>query len=85
VARRLKCETETRTMEIRVQQAFIAAFQPGRDSEFPKGFRAGGCSTYFEHGQWWVLAWDRDDQQQTFSVVDASGGDSVDGFDFERV
>lgn len=34
----------------------------------------------FEHGQWWLICIDR-----KFSVVDAEGGNSVDGFDFEEV
>ena len=36
----------------------------------------------FEHGQWWVTDVDKGGQ---WSVVDAVGGSSVDGFDFERV
>ncbi|MGE3551227.1 MAG: hypothetical protein AB7I29_15170 [Geobacter sp.] len=43
---------------------------------------AGPFDAYFEHGQWWLFDIGRD---RTFSVVDAEGGTSVDGFDFEEV
>ena len=36
----------------------------------------------YEHGQWWIT--DLDTGRQ-WSVVDAVGGRSVDGFDFEQV
>lgn len=39
-------------------------------------------SAFYEHGQWWIE--DRDTGAQ-WSVVDAEGGRSVDGFDFEQV
>ena len=39
-------------------------------------------SAVYEHGQWWIE--DRDSGAQ-WSVVDAEGGRSVDGFDFEQV
>lgn len=34
----------------------------------------------FEHGRWWLVCIDC-----TFSVCDAEGGNSIDGFDFEEV
>ena len=37
---------------------------------------------FFEHGQWWV---ENRDTGAQWSVVDAEGGQSVDGFDFENV
>lgn len=37
---------------------------------------------FYEHGQWWV---EYPPSGAQWSVVDASGGRSVDGFDFERV
>lgn len=39
-------------------------------------------ATHFEHGQWWVEDLTTGAQ---WSVVDATGGASVDGFDFEQV
>jgi hypothetical protein len=36
----------------------------------------------FEHGQWWITDLESGAQ---WSVVDATGGRSVDGFDFEPV
>lgn len=68
----LKCETNTPQMEKRIGDAF--------DARFPQ--YKGDCNVDFEHGQWWVnhiftgAAW---------AVVDAEGGDSVDGFSFEQV
>lgn len=35
---------------------------------------------YFEHGQWWIT---RLDNCAQYSVVDAEGGNSYDGFDLE--
>jgi hypothetical protein len=85
MARKLKCETDTAAMEYRVKMAFVDTFQPSRGSEFPKGFRSGGCRAVFDLGQWWVHADDRECETHTFSVVDACGCDSVDGFGFEEV
>jgi len=50
--------------------------------------------TFFEHGHWWCRvdygkagneARTGDDQDVTYDVVDAEGGESIDGFDFEEV
>lgn len=37
---------------------------------------------YWEHDQWWVLC---HETGAAWSVVDAEGGDSIGGFDFEQV
>lgn len=42
----------------------------------------------FEHDQWWIIATlneGNDPDQRTYSVEEAEGGDSVNGFDFEEV
>ena len=39
-------------------------------------------SAHFEHGQWWVTELHTGAQ---WSVADAEGNPSVDGFDFEQV
>lgn len=67
----LKCETNSPQMSGRILRAAYVRF---------KG--AGIFDAYFEHGQWWLFDISTD---RTFSVVDAEGGDSVDGFDFEEV
>ena len=51
--------------------------------------------TFFEHGHWWLrvdMGSDDanmralgDEDPQTFDVVDAEGGESLDGFDFEEI
>lgn len=82
----LKTESDTPEMEERVREAAYAQF----DLE--------PSSVFFEHGHWWVrfsADWDddgdfeevfgSDEAEITFSVVDASGYGSVDGFSFERV
>ena len=69
----LQTETNTRTMERRVLRAARAVlFEP----------RSHVKLTADEHGQWWVTNVDNGGQ---WSVHDATGGASFDGFDFERV
>ena len=69
---KLKSETNSPAMEVRILRAFQVSdhYEP---EDYP--------STTFEHGQWWiVLGW----SGKVFSVVDATGGSSIDGFDFEE-
>jgi len=66
----LKTETNTKRMEKRVLAA--ARVSLGRR----------GLGATFEHGQWWVYSVVSGAQ---WSVVDAEGGPSIDGFDFEQV
>jgi len=71
----LKTETDTPEMEQRVIDAFAASVHAKDPDE----------ETYcavFEHGQWWITC---DQTGAQWSVVDAVGGDSVDGFSFEQV
>ena len=44
-----------------------------------KGYR--GFDLEFEHGHWWLIL----KTGEAFDVVDAEGGNSVNGFDFESV
>jgi hypothetical protein len=73
----LKTERNTLTMCNRIRRAW-------RHWRLQKyGDRnASGFSFDFEHGQWWVTELGTGAQ---WSVVDAEGGDSVDGFDFEQI
>ena len=66
----LKTETFTRTMERRVLGAARELLGQAR-------YRAD-----FEHGQWWVT--NRTTGAQ-WSVVDAEGPGTANGFDFEQV
>lgn len=69
---KLKSETDSPAMEERI----LGAFQMS-DHYDPEDYP----STTFEHGQWWmVLGW----SGKIFSVIDAVGGDSIDGFAFEE-
>jgi hypothetical protein len=43
-----------------------------------------GIKAVFEHGHWWVLV-EGKTRTRTFDVVDAEGGRSIGGFDFEEV
>lgn len=67
----LKTETNTQTMDRRVLRA--AKERLGKKHSLV---------SWFEHGQWWIE--DKVSGAQ-WSVVDAEGGTSVDGFDFEQV
>lgn len=66
----LKTEQNTQAMHKRVRSAASKHF--GR-----KRFSAD-----FEHGQWWITILGSGAQ---YSVVDADGPGTVDGFDFEQV
>lgn len=70
---KLKCEIDTPEMGERV----LAAFESWFDDDTADSFE-----TTYEHGQWWIT---RPATGAQWSVVDASGGRSVDGFDFEQV
>lgn len=68
---KLKTETNTPAMEARILRAAYTVLAPYQN-----------LSADYEHGQWWITARDTGAQ---WSVVDAVGGRSVDGFDFEQV
>jgi hypothetical protein len=70
---KLKIEIDTPAMGDRIREAFVAW----------AGDRNVVFESFFEHGQWWIRAEANPDL--TYSVVDATGGDSVDGFSFEKV
>ena len=42
-------------------------------------------STFFDHGHWWLVISENGEDTRSFDVVDAEGGQSIDGFDFEEV
>lgn len=68
--RTFKTQTNTRAMEKRVLKAAHAIL------------RRRNLSADFEHGQWWITHVPSGAQ---WSVVDAEGWNSVDGFDVEQV
>ena len=56
--------------------------QKAAATRFPRQQR----STFFEHGHWWLrITGKGDEDDRTYDVVDAEGGESIDGFDFEEV
>lgn len=67
----LKCETNTPQMAGCILSAAAKRFPC-----------AGPYDVIFEHGQWWLIC---GRIGICYSVNDAEGGDSVDGFDFEEV
>lgn len=69
----LKTETNTPAMRTRIMKAFRAHFNIGKKI---------GPACVFEHDQWWVV--DMVTREQ-WSVVDAEGPGTTDGFDFEQV
>ena len=66
----LNTETNTRKMKQRITDAATGALGLAR------------FQTDFEHGQWWLTDLDSGAQ---WSVCDAEGQDSIDGFSFEQV
>ena len=70
---KLKTETNTPTMRKQVMRAFRAHFNLGHSI---------GPACVFEHGQWWVTNTVTGEQ---WSVVDAEGPGTTNGFDFEQV
>ena len=79
----LKTERNTRTMEARVK----AAARKGIDCIRDGGYK---LNTVFEHGHWWVIAYTGDynefseHEEYTFSVQDAEGPGTFNGFGFEE-
>ena len=69
---KLQTEQNTATTERRIRSAF-------REWSHKRFFE-----TFYEHGQWWVRLSPQygDDQDMTYSVVDAN---TPTGFDFEQV
>jgi hypothetical protein len=75
--RKLKCETNTPEMGERIEAAFMVSHR-----------ECDQCEAVYEHGQWWIVAESPSDPDwpvRNFSVVDAAGPRTVDGFDFEEV
>ncbi len=71
----LKTETNTPEMRRRIEDAFCvsdAATCLLKDETWEAAF---------EHGQWWVIA----NTGASWSVVDAIGAGTIDGFDFEQL
>ncbi len=73
MAKKFKTETNTLNMAKRVRSAFLESKNVHGDEDF---------QVNFEHGQWWVTCLRCVAQ---WSVCDAEGGDSIDGFCFEQV
>ena len=68
----MKLRTETNTQKVRWQVYDAARVILGNNN----------ITTVFEHGQWWIC--DPNTGAQ-WSVCDAEGGDSIDGFCLEQV
>jgi hypothetical protein len=73
----LKTEVNTQMMKDRILFAAKDRFS-GNDETV--GYPFFLPSVFYEHGQWWV---ENTETGETWSVVDAEGGSSIDGFDFE--
>ncbi len=73
----LNSEKNTPEMDERVRAAFLASATAAQH-----GGENANIQTAFEHGHWWVSCVDCGAQ---WDAVDAEGGASVDGFDFEEV
>ena len=92
----LKCETNTTEMQTRIEEAFkVSDYYIRSDAD------ERIIWVEFEHGQWWVTFTEQTNNDSatshgvngggakgctnSFSVVDAVGGKSIDGFDFEEL
>lgn len=75
----LNCEKNTPTMEKKILTAAKKYFKgyPIEDNKI---------HTIFEHGHWWVRWYDEQEEiDRTYSVIDAEGIGTYNGFDFEEV
>ena len=81
---KLKTEINRPSIEARVRAAFLVS-NHATALGIELGDEDAPVSTEYEHGQWWVTAEDTEGTAHVFSVVDAVGGNSIDGFDFEEV
>lgn len=80
----LKTERNTPTMKAKV----LKAFRKMHPTSFGRSASNKSLEAFFEHGQWWIrttLIYSFKTVETTYSVVDAEGGRSVDGFDFEEL
>jgi hypothetical protein len=76
----LKTEQNTPEMGERIHQAFTVS-----DHWLRRSPELLECRPFFEHGHWWIEAMDHDGEDVKFTVVDAVGGDAIDGFSFEEL
>lgn len=77
----LNCEKNTPAMEKKILTSAKKCFK-GYSIESKK------IHTIFEHGHWWIKFFDKSeemDRTRTYSVIDAEGIGTFDGFDFEEV
>jgi hypothetical protein len=75
---RLISETNTSAVERLIRSAFHCS-----DQNTSESFRA-----VFEHGQWWIVTLEpegTEEDEKTFSVVDAEPGVKRYGIDFEQL
>ena len=70
----LQTEVNSPIMEARILKAARAHFRQRKN-----------IHAYYEHGQWWILRANEIDFTKTYSVVDAEGPGTIDGFCFEEV
>jgi hypothetical protein len=73
----LKCEKNTPEMELRIKRAFEKMLGEPNPHDT--------VDLVFEHGQWWVIHTPEENDSLQYSVVDAHGLHTFDGFDFELV
>jgi hypothetical protein len=75
----LKTEQNTPKMEKRVLDAAQQNFKHCQIED-------NRIHTIFEHGQWWIRFYDEIlETERTFSVIDAEGYGTINGFNFEEV
>ena len=74
-------KTEQNTKEVEKNVLF------GARKAFPKRkYERENITAVFEHEQWWIRFYDlTEEKDRTFSVCDASGINTYNGFSFEEV
>jgi hypothetical protein len=70
----LKCERNTKTMESRIMTAARVHFHQRKN-----------IYTVFEHGQWYITREGVGGITENYSVCDAEGPGTTNGFDFEQI
>jgi hypothetical protein len=70
----LNCEKNTKTMQSRIMTVARVHFHQRKN-----------IYSVFEHGQWYIIRENDEGFNSHYSVNDAEGGDSTNGFCFEQI
>ena len=74
-------DSQLKSSDPDLAEDLVGLFIQWDGANFPIGYRPN-LSAHYEHGQWWIVD---GASGACWSVVDAEGGDSIEGFSFEVV